>query len=69
MDSVDLLKSTSFKYGASTQNEMLLSEMKHVVKEIKNLAEVFQVCGERFVFLIPNSWALIRANKVVFKSG
>ena len=50
MENVELLKSTSFKHGAATQNEMLFSEMKHVVIEIKNLAEVFQVCGERLVF-------------------
>ena len=51
MENVELLKSTSFKHGVATQNEMLLGEMKHVVMEIKNLAEVFQVCGERFIHI------------------
>ena len=49
METVKLLKSSSYRAGMESQNDMLISEMRQILTEIKNLSECFQVCGARYV--------------------
>ena len=48
MEAIQLLKSSAYRAGVDSQNDMLVKEMRYILAEIRNLSECFQVCGTRY---------------------
>ena len=63
MEAIQLLKSSAYRAGVDSQNDMLVKEMRYILAEIRNLSECFQVCGTRYAHCLNLLFTIIGSDK------